>query len=222
MGGFGWAVRQTVRVFQESGFGVDIALICCERRFDRPPTAACHGVRLVHWQPSRRGTVRGIRSLRLDALLTIDFRPSYGIACARSSSPCRAEKRAKKETSSVSASKPLPVRRILGVATRRVISRTSRNVCRTIKMGFYWIQTITMPGYAPLTQVTRWISVVFGSGRGAQTGRLPRGQMPRSGPIRLENGRQRARRGCARPAASRPGREPRPAVGSGLLCGFFP
>src|SRR5215204_1763743 len=78
MGGFGWAAREASRAIREQlDAELDVVFVSCEHRDGDGWPAAVHGRPLVTVPgdpPAWRGR---LAPLKIDAFLTIDFRPSY-------------------------------------------------------------------------------------------------------------------------------------------------
>ena len=79
MGGFGWAVSRTARLFAEDPtLGVRPTIVCGDRvGGSTPAVSVVHGVPFVAPTWNRWASARCLRDQRIDLLLAIDFRPSY-------------------------------------------------------------------------------------------------------------------------------------------------
>jgi len=81
MGGFGWAARQTARLFDDPALGIEVVYLTGELRAPPGvPETVVHGARLIFRQ-SALADVRRARAERLDLLLAIDYRPNYRWLC---------------------------------------------------------------------------------------------------------------------------------------------
>ncbi len=78
MGGFGWAARTAADVLARLWPGSEQIFLSCEQRSeDFGPELELHGRRLVTVPPQGTSWRERLREEAVDALLTIDFRPSY-------------------------------------------------------------------------------------------------------------------------------------------------
>src|SRR5262249_19834995 len=81
MGGFGWAARQTARLFDDPALGIEVVYLTGELRAPPGvPETVVHGARLIFRQ-SALADVRRARAERLDLLLAIDHRPNHRRLC---------------------------------------------------------------------------------------------------------------------------------------------
>ena len=78
MGGFGWAAREAARAIgTHLDDRLDVVFVSCEHRAGDGWPAEVHGRRLVRCPPDPADWAAALASERIDALLTIDYRPSY-------------------------------------------------------------------------------------------------------------------------------------------------
>lgn len=78
MGGFGWAARESARALAREWPATESIFLSCEHRSeDFGHELEVHGRRLLTVPPEGVSWRERLRAERLDALLTIDYRPSY-------------------------------------------------------------------------------------------------------------------------------------------------